>query len=511
MDYTLYDLMKGPLIEKWEPVTKGIDYKKRVITAISVQELPLAPYIRPGELVLSTALGAVRDPKILSRIVAEAGSAGASAILFGFQDPEGNALNEPGSRLEPVFTTELIRQAESFSLPLIILRCDVRFAKIQAEVNAGILTARMDPYIQLQNSLFNAYFEGKTLSDAAEAIADTLSTEVAIRGWAGQPLAATPDFREAAATFEIGINREHLGYLDLASESSVSEETGTLIRQYISYPLALWIEQLWVALHTEARLRSDFVLRLIRRGPNEALIQEAGQLGIPLHKVYRALVLVPSKESPDGHRIILQNAAEIVREAYAIGRDLNLAVLAGSETGRFILFLEWPSTGGEILLPRFLDRLQKRIRELIPGTVCHTGISPTFSGGRGFDAAYEEAAVAQGYCDQPGDQMVYYEDARKIRIISAVSVQTALRQDAQKILTGLLEYDSLGGSMELMNTLTTYIKTNYNISETARVLCIHRQSLLARLRKIEELTGLSLKDHDDLFVLEVYSRLYRNY
>ncbi|MFQ7031480.1 MAG: helix-turn-helix domain-containing protein [Clostridium sp.] len=53
------------------------------------------------------------------------------------------------------------------------------------------------------------------------------------------------------------------------------------------------------------------------------------------------------------------------------------------------------------------------------------------------------------------------------------------------------------------------MRCNYNKSETARELNLHRQSLIYRLKKIEELTGLSLNDHDSLYLLESCLRLLR--
>jgi purine catabolism regulator len=56
-----------------------------------------------------------------------------------------------------------------------------------------------------------------------------------------------------------------------------------------------------------------------------------------------------------------------------------------------------------------------------------------------------------------------------------------------------------------MQTLMVYLATNYNASQTAKQLHLNRHSLLYRLRKIEHLTGLSLSDHEDLFVLEAFA------
>lgn len=151
------------------------------------------------------------------------------------------------------------------------------------------------------------------------------------------------------------------------------------------------------------------------------------------------------------------------------------------------------------------------IKRVLPAIGLHFGVSREFGGNDGFRRGYSEALLSVSYCEGDENKTVYYEDARKIRIMAAVSSQGSIREDAHELLSGIMEYDRRGGSMELMKTLETLIRTNCNVSETARQLNIHRQSLLARIQKIEDMTGLSLKDHNDLFVLEVYSRLFANY
>lgn len=80
---------------------------------------------------------------------------------------------------------------------------------------------------------------------------------------------------------------------------------------------------------------------------------------------------------------------------------------------------------------------------------------------------------------------------KQIRDISAQTIIESFRQShdvnagASDALAGILKYDDTSGSMELLKTLRTYIMNNYNVSETARKHFIHRQSLLARLQKIE--------------------------
>lgn len=58
-----------------------------------------------------------------------------------------------------------------------------------------------------------------------------------------------------------------------------------------------------------------------------------------------------------------------------------------------------------------------------------------------------------------------------------------------------------------MDTLRAFL-TYKNISEVSRKLDRHRQTLIYQLEKIEDLTGMSLKNHDEIFLLEVCMRLH---
>ena len=88
------------------------------------------------------------------------------------------------------------------------------------------------------------------------------------------------------------------------------------------------------------------------------------------------------------------------------------------------------------------------------------------------------------------------------KIISLLRNDEEIRLTASNILNSLKNYDTIHNS-DYTDTLKTYIKANYNISEAARLSNLHRQSLIYRLDKIEALTGLSLKNHEDLFTLEL--------
>ena len=94
-------------------------------------------------------------------------------------------------------------------------------------------------------------------------------------------------------------------------------------------------------------------------------------------------------------------------------------------------------------------------------------------------------------------------------MMSTLSADENFLQNTYDILAPIIEYDRTK-SMKLMDTLRVYLSCK-NISEAARKLDRHRQTLLYQLEKIEDLTGLSLKDNDELFLLEVCMRLQMDF
>lgn len=119
------------------------------------------------------------------------------------------------------------------------------------------------------------------------------------------------------------------------------------------------------------------------------------------------------------------------------------------------------------------------------------------------------ASLALQYCLNTREPRRRFtcKDTKKALITSVLSSNAEIRKNAQDVLQKRLDYDA-NSDIGLFETLTEYIHTNYNTSQTDRNLHIHRQSLLYRLEKTQALTGMSLTEHEDLFILETFSRIY---
>ena len=56
---------------------------------------------------------------------------------------------------------------------------------------------------------------------------------------------------------------------------------------------------------------------------------------------------------------------------------------------------------------------------------------------------------------------------------------------------------------ETLFTIYKFFENNLNVSETARKLFVHRNTLVYRLEKIKKLTGLDLREFDDAITFKV--------
>jgi purine catabolism regulator len=76
------------------------------------------------------------------------------------------------------------------------------------------------------------------------------------------------------------------------------------------------------------------------------------------------------------------------------------------------------------------------------------------------------------------------------------------------VLGVILEYDREHGT-DLVTSLETYFEEKRSWQSASQRLGIHRQTLIYRMKRVEELTGRQLDDLDDLTELHLALRTRR--
>lgn len=162
--------------------------------------------------------------------------------------------------------------------------------------------------------------------------------------------------------------------------------------------------------------------------------------------------------------------------------------------------------------------LRKYIADLLIKFNAHCGISNLFY--NLIDTTkyrtQAEYALHFGIMFHPNQQLHNYEDYYLPSILAPRVIEMFPCNYLSPAITYLQEYDKIHFS-NFLETLKCYITNLCSTSETINILHIHRNSLLYRINKIEELTGISLDDYHtrlhlmiSFYMMELEKKLQKN-
>jgi purine catabolism regulator len=137
------------------------------------------------------------------------------------------------------------------------------------------------------------------------------------------------------------------------------------------------------------------------------------------------------------------------------------------------------------------------------------GVGRAHAGLKGLQRSYGEAdqALRAGQRLFGAGQTVAFAELGAYRLLAQLQGTSELRSFQQETLGELIDYDEKSGS-QLLPTLEAFFNANGNLSKTAEVLFVHRNTLMYRLKRIEELTGATLDDPETRFDLQLALKMY---
>jgi purine catabolism regulator len=123
---------------------------------------------------------------------------------------------------------------------------------------------------------------------------------------------------------------------------------------------------------------------------------------------------------------------------------------------------------------------------------------------RSFVQARESLALIRSLFD--GDRVLSFGELSLYHLLGHLRYSDELLTFFGQTLEPLIQYDATHDT-ELTRTLEAFFAHHGNVSQTAEYLFLHRNSLLYRLERIEEITDLDLDDADDRFALQLALKL----
>ena len=542
MYLTVEEALNLKIFEQARILTGIEQLTKEKFNWISIIEGPVEDFVKEKELVLTRGIEYTENPEMLIDFIKEIHASGAAAL--------GIAVG----RYIYKIPQSVIEFAQENNFILIELPIEIRFDDIQKKIMTLINEKQNDISIRaerIQKRLINLVIQGKNLRDLIKYIENELGWKIVFLDRESRLGELNTADKKLVTLWENEYNNrkekttEDNNQLKLVSyqnytifKKDVSMETGQIgessfiiqlnkneeltpgifqIIESLSAAAALWISREDAILKTELRLRNDFIWKLANTPDiviDNHIKSRAKLFGYKLNIPYICLVGFPenfddlAKNRYDSDFFGFKNSIYYIEEEVQhAAAFLKKAVVFTYSNNELIIFLEDDDDTSSVNI--FLDLVEKKLNTLMPGTIISWGIGKDSDGILQFHESYKKAvsALEIGRKQNGPGERVHYKATELNRLLMIMEKDEEIKKIIKKVLMPLISYDNQK-EMNLIDTYLVYDTHNKNVSQSARSLNLHRQSLLYRLSKIESLTGLCLDNANDALLLNISIKLY---
>jgi purine catabolism regulator len=500
---------------------EGLDRQVTWATRMRAR-LPAFESVRGGELALLSLSQLRRIDETLPHLLTSLHKEGVAAIAVA-------------ASLESL-EKDTLALADQLHLPLILLPFTTSLEEIEREVITFVVSFRSEierKATEISHQLIQLSIQGVGLQGVCEHLARTRSKWVILQEADQQVrFQASPPGGDALAlpapltdenlshkgltriTVPIQIRHEVVGYLSLIGRDGDFDYLERLILGQVAPILALEFARERERSEVESRYSAEALMDVLQGNyqNSDEILARARLLGYDLQIPQVVVIFELAQEEPEyatgspqaqWSRRIRDELQRVWPGCWiSIEARRVLATLPISES-----YADDENESEKAIFSR-LERAQARIQQANAGNGGH----PIFTGGIG-----QLAKAVQRIPQSNREAQQALEIGRRLfgegkihsfarlgiyRLLFHLYGYEELFDFYQETLGLLLESDSHSNSA-LIETLEGFFRCNGNLSETARAMHLHRNSLLYRLGRIEELLGRSLEDPELRLSLQI--------
>jgi sugar diacid utilization regulator len=479
-------------------------------------------------------------------LVTELAGRGAAALLAW--PPPGRAADLAGPGLEAA-----ARAADAAGIPLLVLRAEADYRAVSRLVGQKALaqTSHVLEYsTRVHRTLGEVLAHGSGIPTMVRAIAGLAHCPAMVMDADGETLACAGFDAPGADPDEVGdLLAERLaelcrgavsGLIELDLRKASSERVRVLIAPIVVggelYGRLVLVEPSWppdehdlaqhrvIAEHgatltgsemlrqrsvreAEERARGDFVEALVHgrfADPHE-LEARARHHGFDVAGRFAVFTATAAALLPAGRRD-QRRAAAVTRIAQAVEPSDNRWTMAAA-VGTFIVVIRQVSDGGAPADPlteqhtagHFAQQLHRALRPHLGDDLRVTAGRPG-QGAAGVASSYYEARVTMGLARHTSASPVCgYDDLRIYAALKDVAAGAEGRAFAREILESLRRVHSQTGDLE--QVVIAYIKSAGNLNAAARMLKLHRNTMLYKLDRASRALRMDIRSADTQFMV----------
>ena len=488
MAITVAELVAHPLLNL--RFLAGEEGGARLVSWAHTSDLPNpTEWLGPGDFLMSNGLNISSEADDQVSFLENVVQAGLSGLGIG-DDVHAPALTEA-----------LLERADGLAFPLLTIPHEVPFVAVSravANANSGEEQKRLVRTVQLYEVLRSAVSSGRLGAALIRALEAQLGCVLALVDIeSGLPVLTADrrpppglverlreELRARRGIFPGVLRVEHDGSVACAIRVPADRTIALLalgngqpapdlsLLQHAANIVALEVERVSAERRHSWRLGSELLAHLLERRLDPASAsRQLRELGIDPERVVIAAFRPPASAPPDAdlhHQLAGRGLVHLVH------RNAQHVLAAIADDAEALTGLR-AAVGAEIPLG-VSDPLRRPDR--VP------------------DAA-REALWAEAAARNLGGAVARYGDATPLFLPRTLGeAETA----AERIMGPLLTYDRDHGS-DLVRSLRVFLEHNRSWQRSAEALHVHKQTLVYRMRRVEELTGRSLRETGDVVQL----------
>ncbi len=451
------------------------------------------------------------DQEVAAVVLAEAGAVRAKSPVPIFRLPAGASLRDLQQAALQVIVN---RQAYLIDRGARLYR-DLSRLSLEGAGLAGLTQAMHE------QSGKTILLQDKRLRPLAEAVAPDLTSDwpalkerlgiwsqlpeslrdrrqAAVGDWREQSLPGG-ELRLVCPVVVTGVAR---GYLSIIGSPGELDALDHLIVEHGAAACALEMAKVKAVSDAEKRAYGDFLDAVLTRHlPPEELIRWAQRIGFDTGLPHSALIW---RWGAGPAAPTLRRLETIVNQSIA---KAGLNAMARPRGEEIVIFC----TGNDPARPETALALAETIRKAAeaeyPDTPLHGGIGRPAPEIVDWPDAHREAAQALSIAVRIGERRaLYFGDLSVYRLLFQLNDAAELEAFCRETLGPLMDYE---GSGDLLETLEAFCERLGNLSQTAERLFIHRNSLLYRMERIQQLAGIDMNNPDTRLAVHLALKIRR--
>ncbi len=502
--------------------------ERRITWSCSMRaRLPAFDSIQGGELALLTFAKLRRLNETLPHLLTSLHKEGVAAVAVAAQSLE-------------ILGAEAITLANHLHLPLILLPPLAPIEEIEREVIAFVVSFRDEierKATEVSQQLMQLSIQGVGIAGVCESLAQNRGkwvvmqdAEQHIRFQAAPPMSKTlllsdpltDEFLRshslARVVEPILIRHEIVGYLSLIGDESTFDYSERLVLNHATPIFAIEFARERERSEVEGRYHVEAFMNVLQgqyQQPEEILAR-VRHLGYDLTIPQIVVLFEASSNEEDAtliqwSRRIREEMVRLWPTCWLMSDAQRITVLvpvlvALADTEHHGESEEEQSLVARI--ERFSTRMQQnRGNVRLPLFSC--GVGRMAVHGQGIPQSSREAQRAVEIGRRLFGEGKIHSFARLgiYRLLFYLDGQSELNAFYQEMLGPLLDYDARHDGTYI-KTLECYFQYNGNLSQTARTMHFHRNSLIYRLERIEEILGRSLEDAELRLSLQIALKIH---